>query len=191
MPNSLLFRRLLGGILIVALIAVVAVTVRFFIESSRKDKQSTSFQFGADIGLKTIHFTESDAGRKKWELFAESGEYDKAAEKSTLSGIRFIVENDRKGPVTVTAKQGEYFHPSRNLVLKGGVKARTEDGASFETPGLSYNSKTRIFSTRERVTFVDKGLRVEGIGMDFTIDGFAAKIHSGVSATLYPGMIKK
>jgi lipopolysaccharide export system protein LptC len=190
MSNPLLFRRLLGGILIVALIVVVAVTVRFFIESSRKEKPA-SFQFGADIGLKAIHFTENEAGRKKWELFAESGEYDKASEKSTLSGIRFIVESDRKGPVTVTARQGEYFHSTRYLILKGGIVARTKDGASFETPGLTYNSKTRIFNTKEHVSFADKGLKVEGVGMDFTVDGFEAKIHSRVSATLDPGMREK
>ena len=191
MPNSFLLRRLLGGILIVALLVVVAITVRFFIESSRRDKHSLPKQFSADVALKAIHYTENDAGRKKWELFAESGEYDKTAEKSTLSGIRFIVESDQKGPVTVTAKHGEYFHSSRNLILRGEVMARAEDGAFFKSPGLSYNSKSRTFSTKEHVTFADKGLSVEGVGMDFTIDGFAAKIHSRVSATLYPGMREK
>lgn len=188
MLNSLLLRRLLGGILVVALLVVVAVTVRFFTESSKRDKQDPSLQFDVDVGLKRIHFTESAAGRKKWELFAESGEYDKSAEKTTLSGIRFIVESDQKGPVTVTAKHGEYFHSSKNLILNGGVIAKTEDGAFFECPGLLYSSKTRIFSTKEHVKFADKGITVEGIGMDFEIDGFAAKIHSRVSATLYPGM---
>jgi LPS export ABC transporter protein LptC len=191
MPNSLLLRRLLGGILIAALLVIVAVTARFFIESSRRDKQPSFRQPVTDIALKAIHFTESDAGRKKWELFAESGVYDKASEKSTLSGIRFIVDSDQKGPVTVTARHGEYFHLSRNLILRGGVTARAEDGAFFESPGLSYSSKTRVFSTKERVTFVDKGLKVEGTGMEFSIDGFAAKIQSRVSATLYPGMREK
>ena len=191
MAYSFLLRRLLGGILIVALLVVVAITVRFFIESSRRDKHSLPKQFSADVALKAIHYTENDAGRKKWELFAESGEYDKTAEKSTLSGIRFIVESDQKGPVTITAKRGEYFHSSRNLILRGEVMARAEDGAFFKSPGLSYNSKSRTFSTKEHVTFADKGLSVEGVGMDFTIDGFAAKIHSRVSATLYPGMREK
>jgi LPS export ABC transporter protein LptC len=190
MPNSLLFRRLLGGILIVALLVVVAVAVRFFIEGSSKDKQSPSLRFAADIGLKKIHFAETDAGRKKWELFAESGEYDKSSEKTTLSGIRFIVDSEQKGPVTVTAKHGEYFHSSKNLVLRGGVVARAEDGAFFKSPELLYSSKTRIFSTREHVTFSDKGLMVEGMGMDFKIDGFAANIHSRVSATLYPSEMR-
>lgn len=186
MPNSLLFRRLLGGILVVALLVVVVVTVRFFMESSTRDKQPTFSQPGVDIGLKKIHFTESEAGRKKWELFAENGEYDKSSEKTTLSGIRFIVDSDQKGPVTVTAGNGEYFHLSKKLILREGVVARTEDGAVFETPVMVYNSKTRTFSTKERVRFADKGLEVEGVGMDFMVDGFAARVHSMVSATLRP-----
>jgi len=187
MLNSSLLRRLLGGILVVAFLAVVVVTVRFFTESSRRDKHTPSMQFSADVAIKAIHFTESDAGRKKWELFSESGQYDKAEEKTTLSGIRFIVESDQKGPVTVTARHGEYFHSSKNLILNGGVVARMKDGAFFETPGLSYNSKSRIFSTKEHVRFKDSGLAVEGVGMDFRMDGFAANVHSNVSATLYPG----
>jgi LPS export ABC transporter protein LptC len=187
MLNSPLLRRLLGAILIIALLAVVAVTVRFFADNSRRDKHSPSKQFAADVALKAIHFTECDADRKKWELFSESGEYDKAEEKTTLSGIRFIVESDQKGPVTVTARYGEYFHSSRNLTLKGDVVARMKDGAFFETPGLSYSSKSKIFSTKEHVKFVDKGLAVEGVGMDFKMDGLTARVHSKVSATLHPG----
>ncbi len=187
MLNSLLLRRLLGGILVVALLAVVAVTVSFFVENTRREKQPSPRHPAADVGLKAIHFTESDADRKKWELFAESGEYDKAAEKTTLATIRFIVESDQKGPVTVSAQHGEYFHASRILILKGNVVAKTEDGALFESNGVTYSTKNRIFSTKEHVRYVDKGLAVEGTGMDFTIEGFRATIHSKVSATLYPG----
>lgn len=188
MPRSDYFRRILGLVILIAALATVAVIVRYFIDSSRKDSKTVSSSFPADISMKAIHFTESRQNRKKWELFARSGSYDKQKETTSLEDVRFIVERDRKnGPLTVTARRGVYLHTPKTVNLEGNVKAVTEKGMTFETPSLSYDSAQQLFTTGERVKLTDEALSVEGTGMELSVDRQQAVVKSQVEATVYPG----
>ena len=145
MRSSLFFRRLLGGILLAAGAALVVVVVIYFIHSSLRESRSGERSPAVDLALKSIHFTENAASDRKYELFAASGEYDKATDKTYLTDIRFVVERGVKGgPVTVTSRHGEYVHASKNVNLQGDVIARTKDGTTFETPKVMYNSTSRV-----------------------------------------------
>lgn len=187
MPRSLSFRRILGFVILVAAFATIAVIIRYFIDSSGKDKKGFSKSFQADVSIKTIHFTESQQNQKKWELFAQSGIYDKPKEKTSLEDVRFIVERDLKnGPVTVTAKHGEYLHSPKTVHLSGDVLAKTENGMTFETSQASYDSAKRVFTTKEKVRLTDAALSVEGVGMELFVDRQLAVVNARVEATVYP-----
>ena len=188
MPRSLFFRRILGFLILVAAFATIAVIIRYFIDSSRKDKKTSSSSIQTDVSMKTIHFTESHQNQKKWELFAQSGIYDKPKEKTSLEGVRFIVERDLKnGPVTVTAKHGEYLHSPKTVQLSGDVLAKTENGMTFETSQITYDSVKQTFRTRGKVKLTDAALTVEGVGMELMVDRQLAVVNTRVEATVYPG----
>lgn len=188
MPNPQFFRRLLGVILLVAGALLVFVVARYFINSSDRGRKPAERVNAVDVALKRIHFTESDASARKWQLFADSGEYDKATDKTSLKDMRFVIERDGKGgSVTITARHGEYAHASKNVDLQGDVIARTEEGTYFETPKVAYDSSSRILSSSEPVKLVDAALTVEGTGFDFNIDSRDTTVHSKVTALVYPG----
>jgi LPS export ABC transporter protein LptC len=187
MRSPILVRRFLGFSLFVAVSALVFVVIRFF-AGSPSGERSRVQPPSVDVSLKEIHFTESDASARKWELFAESGEYDKAADKTSLKGIRFVVDrNGKGGQVTLTARHGDYAHASKIVNLQGGVLARTEDGITFETPGVTFDSNRRILRGKGPVRIVDEAMTVEGTGFDFDVNSRDARVHSKVSATITPG----
>lgn len=188
MLNSNYFRRILGIVIIVAAIATFAVIIRYFIDNARKDDKNLSKSVSTDISMKTIHFTESHQNQNKWELFAESGIYDKPADKTSLEDIRFIVERDPKnGPVTVTARHGEYLHKAKAVQLNGNVRATTRDGMTFETEQISYDSTAQTFTTTRRIRLIDAALSVDGVGMELSVDKQRATVKGNVEATVYPG----
>jgi len=192
MRSSLFFRRLLGGILLVAAALLTVVVARYFASSTRRESRPAAGSAAVDVALKNIHFTENDASAKKWELFAGSGEYDKASDRTSLKDIRFVIERTgRGGPLTVTARHGKYLHASKNVELQGDVLARTEDGASFATPSVMYDSTGRVLGGRERVRLADAALTVDGTGFDLDIDSRETRVHSNVTATIYPGKRKR
>jgi len=188
MRSSLIVRRLLGVILLVAVALLAVVVVRYFVNGSRRESRPAANSAAVDVALKNIHFTESDASAKKWELFAGSGEYDKSTDRTSLKDIRFVIERDgRGGPLTVTARHGKYVHASKNVDLQGDVLARTEDGTSFASPSVMYDAAGRVLSGKERVRLADAALIVEGTGFDLDVDSRETRVHSNVTATIYPG----
>ena len=188
MLKSLNFRRILGLVILLAALVTGAVIIRYFVDNAKKDTKKLSKSVSTDITMKTIHFTESQQNRKKWELFARSGIYDKPEEKTSLEEVRFIVERDsNKGPVTVTARNGEYLHAAKTVHLSGTVLAKTENGMTFETAQINYDSATKRFTTKEKVSLTDEALTVEGVGMDLFVDSQQAIVKSQVDATVYPG----
>lgn len=192
MRSSILARRLLGLTIVVAIAALTLVIVRYFIASQLKSSRPANNTAAVDVALKSIHFTESDASGKKWELFAANGAYDKANERSSLEDIRFIVEKKlSSGPVTLTARHGEYAHASKNVLLKGDVKAVTTDGTTFTTTAINYDSAKRTMSTNEKVRLSDAALSVEGDGFNFNLDTGIATMQSRVTAVITPGKRKK
>jgi len=188
MPKSHYFRRILGFVILLATLATIGVISRYFINNAKKNNKDLSKPVSADIAMKTIHFTENQQNRKSWELFAQSGSYDKPKETTSLADIRFIVEQgSSKGPVTVTAKNGEFLHTAKTVHLRGNVLARTETGMTFETSQIDYDSAKKRFTTKEKVKLTDAALIVEGVGMDLSVDSQQAIVKSQVEATVYPG----
>jgi len=188
MTKSRYFRRILGFALLLASLATIGVISRYFIDNAKSDNKNLSKQVSTDITMKTIHYTENQQNSKSWELFAQSGTYDKPKEKTSLEDIRFIVERDNKnGPVTVTAKNGVYLHTAKTVYLSGNVLARTEDGMTFETSQIDFDSAKKRFTTDKKIRLTDAALTVEGVGMDLSVDRQQAIVKSQVDAIVYPG----
>lgn len=187
MVKSLNFRQILGLLILIAILVTAGVIIRYFVHNSKKDTKNVAQSASADITMKSIHFTESEQNRKKWELFAGSGIYDKPAEKTSLEDIRFIVERTNKSPVTVTAKNGEYLHTAKTVHLRGNVLAKTEEnGLTFETSQIQYDSATKSFTTKEKIRLTEEALSVEGAGMDLFVERQQAFVKSQVEAVVYP-----
>lgn len=192
MPKTSYFRRILGFLILIASAAVIIVIVRFFINNAKPEKRALPKTDTPEISMKAIHFTESYQGRKKWELFAASGEHDKSMERTTLQKIRFIVQDSGvKGTITVTAGDGEYLQSTKIITLNEKVNARSEDGMTFKTEKIIYDSNTLIFHTDMAVRLTDDALEVKGVGMELSTDKGYTLLKSGVEATITPQKRKK
>ena len=190
MSNSLFVRRLLGLFVLLGVLALLVVVFRYFNRSGHK-KQVKLPAASVDLALKNLHFTESDSGQRVWELFAAEGAYDKTTDLSTLKELRFIVLKAKTGPVTVTARRGEYLHGARKVTLIDDVVARGKDGITFNTARITYDTEQRTFTTAAPVRLADGRLTVEGVGMDLDVDKQQAHVRRQVTATILPGKSDK
>lgn len=191
MLKSHYFRRILGFVVLLAALATSAVIIRYFIENAKKDNKDHSKSVSTDITMKAIHFTENQQNRKKWELFANRGIYDKTKEKTNLEEVRFIVERRNCSPVTVTARHGQYEHQPKLVLLTGNVMGSTPEGMTFETARITYDSASQTLTTKERIKLTDAALTLEGIGMNFYVEQQQTVVNEQVEATIYPGKRKK
>jgi LPS export ABC transporter protein LptC len=140
-----------------------------------------------DVSLQRVHFTETRQGMKRWDLSAERAEYDKEKDRTTLTGVRLVLNGKTPaGDLTVSADRAEYHNATRDVVLDGNVVGRSGSGIEFSTSRLNYVAARSQLETSQRVRFSDAGLLIEGTGMEFHTQTRKMKLLKDVSAVYRP-----
>jgi LPS export ABC transporter protein LptC len=136
-----------------------------------------------DVSLQRVHYTETKQGVKRWDLSADRAEYNKASDSTTLSGVRLIVTGKgATGDLQVTADHADYHNGTRDVLLSGNVHGQSGSGIDFTTSRVTYVAARSQLETKEPVRFVDSGLLLEGVGMEFQTQTRKFKLLKDVSA---------
>lgn len=188
MVSPVYIRPLLALLVMAAIIGIAAVVLRNGSHGSAPAPATNNpLPHNIDVALKKARFSEIKDGLVVWELVAERADYDKDGDTAFLSDIRMEFPHGRShGAVTVTADNGEYASSAKTVWLNGHVHAVTEDEASFETGSIVYTGATDQFSTKDPVTFRQKRLQLNAVGMDFGVKNQKARFHSVVDALIAP-----
>lgn len=145
-----------------------------------------------DVSLQKIHYSETKGGIKKWDLVADKADYDKGNDIILLEKIRLVVLSATdSGDITLTADRADYLSKSKNIKLQGNVVAKSASGMVFTTGHADYAAAKSMIHTTDRVKFVDKGLTIEGRGMECMTESKKIKVLQDVTATYLPGAGKK
>jgi len=88
-------------------------------------EQNTSAQEenGEKAVVKDIIITETNEGKKFWEVVADSGEYDKTSSSTTLYNINGNFYKDGEVVLSVQAPVAIYNSEKKEVILKNGAKA--------------------------------------------------------------------
>ncbi|WP_460594684.1 LPS export ABC transporter periplasmic protein LptC [Geomonas sp. Red276] len=141
-----------------------------------------------DISLQKVHYTETKEGKKRWDLTADRAEYNKKADTTSLTGVRFAVAgNERTGELLVTAQRADYNNSTRDLTLTGEVHGTSSKGLEFFAPSVSYVAARSLIKSEDRVRLVDQGLELEGVGMELLTQSRKLRLLSEVKAVYRPG----
>ena len=181
-------RQLLAILIGAAALAVVVLIGRHFWQRQGEGQPMVGPSSLADATVSQMHITESRGGQKRWDLTAATAEYDKAADRSSLTRLRFMVFGQHSvGPMTITADRGDYHHATKDLHLVGNVRADNGKNLSFATDKVTFVGGSSLLTTTERVTLTDGNLRVEGVGMELQTNEKQVRILKRVVATITPG----
>lgn len=186
MPNNNNIRRLFGAGL---LLAVLSLSVYIVLRQRQAGPANVETQQAprAEVTVKGVRFTEEKGGRNVVDLTAATGDFDRTRNVTRLSGVRvaFIGEKPRDG-ITVTAADAEYDNATRDVRLSGSVLAKGASGAEFRSERLEYVAARGVIRTADQVTLVDENLRVEGVGLECTVQGRDVRIMKDVTAQIAP-----
>jgi len=176
-------KRFLGILTLLASVLVVA-TIVFRMQQEEAPKLSVrKLPVQVDISLSKFHYTETKQGAKRWELSAELAEYNKEADRTTLTGVSLMVVGDgATGDMRITADRAEYENSTRDVTLIGNVKGKSEKGMGFSTSRVTYVAARSQLETTERVRLFDAGSELEGVGMKFHTQTRRLKLMKDVSA---------
>lgn len=113
------------------------------------------------VGGKPVQLKNLDrGGRLVYLLTAKSAQFSTERARGTLHGARlFFYKGSDKGSATrleVTAPTADYDQKSNNVVLRDGVTAKNDAGATMVADTMAYNDTTRLLTASGHVTVTDR-----------------------------------
>jgi LPS export ABC transporter protein LptC len=182
---------------LVLAIAIIAAIAGIVIVAMKRLSPSVSSPSGtvagkdrrAEVALRGISVTETSSGSTKWNLVAETAEYDTGHAQVNLSDIKLSVAPIDKslGELVLTSPTAVYHTETRDVYLNGGVRARNSKGMEFTTKSVRFRGALGIVTTTDAVRFSDEDLTLEGVGMEFNVASSALKLSKDVTATVRGG----
>lgn len=176
-------RRFLAIVATLAAVSVVA-TIAFRMHQRSAPKPAVrKLPVQVDVSLQKVHYTETTQGVKRWDLSADRAEFNKQNDVTVLFGVRLVVNGGADtGDLLVTADRADYHNATRDVTLSGNVVGKTGKGMSFSAPQLTYLAARSRLETNQRVRLIDRGVELEGVGMQFDTQTRRFKLMKDVSA---------
>lgn len=137
---------------------------------------------GEGVRLEDIHYTHSDPDAKvTWLLDANEVIFSKDRRFMSFRHFRLQVQPQDRPRVELTGEKGDYDTETGELVLRGGLKGKTDNGYTFETESAVYNQKRGDLETHEPVLISGPLFSIRGRGLSFDVNKETLKIHSDVT----------
>ncbi|BET58301.1 LPS export ABC transporter periplasmic protein LptC [Geobacter sp. 60473] len=180
-------RHILAVVIILVTLYLVASLAIRLVGGNEKEAGLPTLPRNIDLSLKTLHYAETREGVKKWDLYADRGEYDRQRDVTFLTGVRIVFPGTGKtGEITLRSDKAEYFNATKDVTLTGNIHARSTSGMEFTTGRASYRASRQLVVTDDRVSFRDARFTVEGVGMEFLVPTRTLRILNDVRATIAP-----
>lgn len=181
-------RHVLASVIVLATLYLTVSLALKLGTNQKKEKVLPELPRNIELSLQDIHYTETKDGVKRWDLYAETGEYDKGGDVTRLKGVRFVLKGDaRGGDITLRADRADYFNATKDVSLSGNVVAKSASGMEFATGSVYYQSARSLVTTKDRVRYSDPSLSVEGVGMELAVKTRNLRVLKDVRATVRPG----
>lgn len=138
--------------------------------------------------MQGVHLVESLEGSRDWELFAEAAEGSEGSGAWSLKSVKVFFYNEEKVDFTVTGESGRIDSKTRDLTIEGKVVTQSANGYRFQTPSVSYNSKSRKIFSPDFVLMTSPAdsrggrMKLEGFQMSASVDEAIMRIESRVQA---------
>jgi LPS export ABC transporter protein LptC len=159
-------RRALIAVALLILILVAVPLVRNALSPKKQQRPEGLPPPGVDMRLDKVHYEQTDQnGRREWELFAQTAQYEKDNKKVALSSINVSFFSKEGAVYKLSADHGELFTETQDVSLAGNVVAETADGYTIRTDSLKYVAHDRKVSTADPVSFSSAEMNMTGKGM--------------------------
>jgi len=157
--------------LVISLSIITAITIlsfwAFFVSKNmtknvvkQDEVQSISDE---NLNVKEMVLTESKDGKKYWELYAVSGEYDSATNQVHLKNVKGNFYKNDKVVLSFDSPFATYYDRDKDVKLSGGARAATENKILVTAREIYWKGKNDEISAKGNVKIRrETGLLVTG-----------------------------
>ncbi|MFO7459490.1 MAG: LPS export ABC transporter periplasmic protein LptC [Desulfatiglandales bacterium] len=135
--------------------------------------------------LEDIHYSHADPENKvMWLLDAAEVTFSKDRRFMSFWDFRLKVHPQGKSRLELIGQRGEYDTETGELVLRGALQGKTENGYTFETEYAVYNQRRGDLETHEPVLITGPFFSIQGRGLSFDVNRETLRIHSEVTTLI-------
>jgi LPS export ABC transporter protein LptC len=174
------------GFAIVLMALSLALTVLWNFRGGSPEEIFEALPKNVDLALKKIDYTETRDGVRRWNLVADSADYNVKRGTSVVQNV-FMTFYDEKGVEagTLTAQSGETQSDNKKVTVRGDVVVKGSRGYTFYVERLDYSDATRMISAESPVRIVTSRMELTGTGLHLNVDTQAYRVSSDVKARLH------
>jgi LPS export ABC transporter protein LptC len=165
------------GILVLLLALLLSLIVTLMYLYQERD-ESVRLAFVGKSYMEDVSISQKKDGAVKWTLHANEAVFLNKTDVA-LSDVKIAFPEKE---LTLTSSEGNYDIETRDLTLKGAIKAATSD-YDILADSLYWDAAKNELLSDKKVTIVGKSFVVEGENMTATTD--RATLRKGVKATFY------
>lgn len=123
----------------------------------------------SDLAMQKINYTETQDGRRKWSIQADSAAHDFNERYATIENIRMVIYEQQGGDIVVSARQGRFDMDKGLVTLQGDVRLADESGQSIYTDRLEFDDPGNVLRSEESVRIVSNGMALTGVGLRYDL----------------------
>ncbi|MBI5196967.1 MAG: LPS export ABC transporter periplasmic protein LptC [Nitrospirae bacterium] len=168
-----------GKLLLV--LSIVLALVFFLILSYRENsvKPRSSYKTSA---IKGFHLARKAGDRIKWELTAESADFQEGNNEIFLSDITVKIYQEKE--IILTGGKGNYSVQEKLLEIGMPVEI-TMDGSVLTTNSLTWHGEDEVMTTRDNVSLKGKNFLMQGKGLTVNVSDRKVKVLKDVQGIFY------
>jgi LPS export ABC transporter protein LptC len=117
------------------------------------------------MNLEKVHFVEDKAGKKTWELEAQSVQQYEDQNLLILRDVKVTVYTKEGRSFVISGKEGRVHQDSKDAELSGNVILTSNDGYQLRTQSVAYDHRMKKVTTPDLVEIQGDQIRLEGKGM--------------------------
>jgi len=165
--------RNLLALLIVMSVAALVITLVVNMSGDKPEELLDLLPKQVDLSLEKVHYTQTEGGRRRWTLDADSAAYQREAGLISLQNVEMVFfEAGRFAEVKMTAAEGLFHQQEERVEVWGDVEIATDQDQHFFTEHLRYEQGSELVISDQEVRMVSPQLELSG-------EGFRLELGSG------------
>ena len=181
--------KIVRGIFLVFIVGGFAALFSVFSPSHRLMEgrvEEGALETDEDILVEGLRYSEWEEDKLLWSMVAEQARYHHKDKRASFDGVHVTFFPATGGKMLLWAKLVDYDLETRDLIARGSVRGRSDQGYDFHTESLFYHGHEREVTTDDKVTLEKDRLSVHGVGMKGSLADHTFRLLSEVRAVFAP-----
>jgi LPS export ABC transporter protein LptC len=175
---------------ITGIIALLLIAAAFIVKEPPFAHVSTNVSTsipGESLSMSDLKYDQDREDGQTWELIAKEAHFFDTPQLVFLKDVLLKVDSNKDNSYTIRGNEGDYCRKTEEIVLKGNVVGRSENGYQIETSQLTYKQKEESMVTDKPVCMHGPFFRLKGDGLSVDLKTSRFKVCRNVNTTITNG----